>query len=365
MPDSLLDRFRAYVKADAFSTGSSSDAFLLSCLEESQALVNDYAGVTYVNPVNPEPFTVVLPQVQAWVRYTSEDWMDVQAPADGYVKGSATFTRDGDMVSAVFNLEWRLSPTAGLPAIDTPSYRFGAPDTYWTWTGLLPWTPESQVNHLPADSLLGLSIADNQVSVPIPFYANEQPTWKTQIIEARWLTSDPITPPALDPVALTTAAGWTLELSRTGDLVSCAVTPNPAKKTSGAVTIPEAFGSAAETVTFAPTNARYTITTAPASVNVVSAPTAPWLPSVVSWLAKPADPVPVLGDPVRVSVVPEAVLERAYLECASELYQRRSAPQGVSQFASPDGGTVPVSVGRDPMSGARLILQPYLPGGFA
>ncbi|QRY40851.1 hypothetical protein JVX92_00720 [Microbacterium hominis] len=63
--------------------------------------------------------------------------------------------------------------------------------------------------------------------------------------------------------------------------------------------------------------------------------------------------------------VPVAVLYRAYLECGSELYQRKNAPQGVTQFASPDGGTTPVRTSRDPMSGARLILRPFLGGGFA
>lgn len=64
-------------------------------------------------------------------------------------------------------------------------------------------------------------------------------------------------------------------------------------------------------------------------------------------------------------LVPEEVLHRAYIETGSELYQRRSAPQGVSQFASPDGGAAPVRIGRNPLSGAQLILAPFLPGGFA
>lgn len=63
--------------------------------------------------------------------------------------------------------------------------------------------------------------------------------------------------------------------------------------------------------------------------------------------------------------VPVAVLHRAYIECTSELYHRRSAPQGVTQFASPNGDGAPVRTSRDPMGGARLILAPFLPGGFA
>lgn len=63
--------------------------------------------------------------------------------------------------------------------------------------------------------------------------------------------------------------------------------------------------------------------------------------------------------------VPVAVLHRAYIECTSELYHRRSAPQGVTQYASPDGGAAPMRTSRDPMGGARLVLAPFLPGGFA
>lgn len=61
--------------------------------------------------------------------------------------------------------------------------------------------------------------------------------------------------------------------------------------------------------------------------------------------------------------VPEAAMKRACLEVGSELYHRRSAPGGISQFASPDG--TPMRVARDPMVGAYPILRHYLPGGFA
>lgn len=61
--------------------------------------------------------------------------------------------------------------------------------------------------------------------------------------------------------------------------------------------------------------------------------------------------------------VPDAVGRRARLEVASELYHRRSAPNGIAQFATPDGS--PVRVARDPMLGAYPLLDRYLPGGFA
>ncbi len=64
-----------------------------------------------------------------------------------------------------------------------------------------------------------------------------------------------------------------------------------------------------------------------------------------------------------ISSVPVAVLQRAYVEVGSELYNRRSAPNGISQFTSADGSAIRVA--RNPMVGAYPILQPFLPGGFA
>lgn len=61
--------------------------------------------------------------------------------------------------------------------------------------------------------------------------------------------------------------------------------------------------------------------------------------------------------------IPTIILDRAVLECGSELYHRRSAPLGVSQFASVDGSAVRIS--RDPMVGAIRILKPFLPFGVA
>lgn len=64
-----------------------------------------------------------------------------------------------------------------------------------------------------------------------------------------------------------------------------------------------------------------------------------------------------------VELIPSSVIARAYLEVGSELFHRRAAPNGISQFASPDG--TPVRVARDPMVGAYPILAPYMPPGFA
>lgn len=72
----------------------------------------------------------------------------------------------------------------------------------------------------------------------------------------------------------------------------------------------------------------------------------------------------VIGGIISESVVPEPVLDRATLEVGSELFHRRQAPNGIAQFASPDGGQG-VRVARDPMVAARPILAPFVPLGFA
>jgi hypothetical protein len=56
--------------------------------------------------------------------------------------------------------------------------------------------------------------------------------------------------------------------------------------------------------------------------------------------------------------VPNEIHRQAILICASELFHRRSAPQGVAQFASLDGS--PVRVARDPMIAVYPLLQPYV-----
>jgi hypothetical protein len=58
-----------------------------------------------------------------------------------------------------------------------------------------------------------------------------------------------------------------------------------------------------------------------------------------------------------VTTVPTALKDQATLIASSELFHRRSAPQGVAQFASLDG--TPVRVARDPMIAVYPLLQPY------
>ena len=57
--------------------------------------------------------------------------------------------------------------------------------------------------------------------------------------------------------------------------------------------------------------------------------------------------------------VPTAVMERAYLECGSELYHRRSAPNGIAQFSAFDGQ--PVRIARDPMTPVYSLLRRFVP----
>ncbi len=57
--------------------------------------------------------------------------------------------------------------------------------------------------------------------------------------------------------------------------------------------------------------------------------------------------------------VPASVMERAYLECGSELYHRRSAPNGIAQFSAFDGQ--PIRIARDPMTPVYSLLRRYVP----
>jgi hypothetical protein len=61
--------------------------------------------------------------------------------------------------------------------------------------------------------------------------------------------------------------------------------------------------------------------------------------------------------------VPATVLLRAYLECGSELFHRRSAPNGIAQFGALDG--TPIRVARDPMIGVYPLLVRYVGLGTA
>lgn len=68
---------------------------------------------------------------------------------------------------------------------------------------------------------------------------------------------------------------------------------------------------------------------------------------------------------IGASLVPEKVRERAVLEVAAELYHRRSAPNGIKNYADGFDGVAAVRVARDAMVAARPLLAPYLTPGIA
>lgn len=63
-----------------------------------------------------------------------------------------------------------------------------------------------------------------------------------------------------------------------------------------------------------------------------------------------------------VDTVPDKIHEQSILICASELYHRRSAPNGIAQFATMDGN--PVRMGKDPLAAVYPLLQPYVGYGL-
>ncbi|MBZ4485966.1 hypothetical protein LQ938_09695 [Microbacterium sp. cx-55] len=64
------------------------------------------------------------------------------------------------------------------------------------------------------------------------------------------------------------------------------------------------------------------------------------------------------------ATVPPVIKERATLEVGAELFHRRQAPNGIAQFATPDGGGA-MRVSRDPMAAANAILAPFVGRGIA
>lgn len=60
---------------------------------------------------------------------------------------------------------------------------------------------------------------------------------------------------------------------------------------------------------------------------------------------------------IGAKTVPVAIQDQATLIASSELFHRRSAPNGVAQFASFDGS--PVRVAKDPMNAVYPLLLPY------
>jgi hypothetical protein len=63
----------------------------------------------------------------------------------------------------------------------------------------------------------------------------------------------------------------------------------------------------------------------------------------------------------EVVTVPVTLQDQAVLIASSELFHRRSAPNGVAQFASFDGA--PIRVAKDPMNAVYPLLQRYV--GYA
>jgi hypothetical protein len=59
--------------------------------------------------------------------------------------------------------------------------------------------------------------------------------------------------------------------------------------------------------------------------------------------------------------VPANVLDNAYLQVGSEMYHRRFAPSGITQFASFDGS--PLRMARDPLASTYPLLQRFVLGG--
>lgn len=58
-----------------------------------------------------------------------------------------------------------------------------------------------------------------------------------------------------------------------------------------------------------------------------------------------------------ITTVPAVIKDQATLIASSELFHRRSAPNGVAQFASLDGA--PVRVAKDPLGAVYPLLLPY------
>jgi len=65
---------------------------------------------------------------------------------------------------------------------------------------------------------------------------------------------------------------------------------------------------------------------------------------------------------IKTAAVPLTIRDQAVLTVASELFHRRSAPNGVAQFASMDG--TPIRVAKDPMNSVYPILLAFVRPGI-
>jgi hypothetical protein len=65
---------------------------------------------------------------------------------------------------------------------------------------------------------------------------------------------------------------------------------------------------------------------------------------------------------IRTPLIPQEILDNAYLQVGSELFHRRNAPSGIAQFSSLDG-TSPVRVAKDPMTSVYPLLNRWVVNG--
>lgn len=83
---------------------------------------------------------------------------------------------------------------------------------------------------------------------------------------------------------------------------------------------------------------------------------------VSDFLQKCADEAAALvAGHIGAATVPQDVRDRAILEVAAELYHRKSAPNGIKNFADGFDGATAIRVARDPLVAARPLLAPFLP----
>lgn len=61
---------------------------------------------------------------------------------------------------------------------------------------------------------------------------------------------------------------------------------------------------------------------------------------------------------IGINTVPQAVKDRAYVMCGSELFHQRQAPNGIAQFQGFDGA--PVRIARDPLTPVYSLLGGYM-----
>lgn len=71
----------------------------------------------------------------------------------------------------------------------------------------------------------------------------------------------------------------------------------------------------------------------------------------------------LVDDWVGDNVVPQVIRERAYIEVAADLFNRRNAPNGIynMQYTTADGASgAPIRIARDPMAAGYPLLRKYV-----